>query len=174
MKKTVYLVTGPPGSGKSTTSRRIAEGLEKSAYIEGDIINHMVIGGYKKPWLSPFHVNLIWLNITTLAKNFIHQEHDVVIDYIIFNENIDYFLNELRTEDVLVKYVVMITDEEELLRRDGRRSPEDQMQERCIIVLKEILDQNVHENHILNSTHLNVDEVVDEIVNNKRFLVEMK
>ena len=66
MGSMIYIISGPAGAGKSTTSKMIANRLQKSAYIPGDEINHMVVGGYEKPWLSPFHTHLIWLNIASL------------------------------------------------------------------------------------------------------------
>jgi predicted kinase len=171
MKTTVYLISGPAGAGKSTTSRKIAERLEQSAYIEGDDINHMVIGGHEKPWLSPVHLELIWLNIVSLTKNFINRGHDVVIDYVTFNENLEYFLKELNDYDILIKFIVLIVDEEELLIRDSQRNPEDQMGERCIIGLHQIIEQNTPKKHIIDSTKIKLDEVIEEIIKNKRFLI---
>ncbi|AJD89615.1 hypothetical protein JMA_02980 [Jeotgalibacillus malaysiensis] len=41
----IYIISGPAGVGKSTTARRLAESFSQSAYIEGDVINHMIVGG---------------------------------------------------------------------------------------------------------------------------------
>ncbi|MGG0791270.1 hypothetical protein ABE132_21725 [Peribacillus simplex] len=40
MKK-IYIISGPAGVGKSTTSRRLAEQFDHSAYIEGDLIHYL-------------------------------------------------------------------------------------------------------------------------------------
>lgn len=42
----LYILTGPPGVGKSTISRGLAERLEKSVLLEGDDFYHQVVGGY--------------------------------------------------------------------------------------------------------------------------------
>ncbi len=171
MRKTVYMISGPAGAGKSTTSRKIAEKLQKSAYIEGDIINHMVIGGHEKPWLSESHLSLIWLNILTITKNFLNNYHDVIIDYVTYYDKTNYMLEGLRDFDIDIKFIVLLVDQEALLRRDRERPVEDQMGERCIIGLNEILESNPPRNHILNTTYIEVVDVVDDILNNKKYLL---
>lgn len=167
----IYIISGPAGAGKSTTSKRIAKKLQKSAYIPGDEIDHMVIGGYEKPWLSQYHTDLIWLNILSLTKNYIQHGYDVVIDYVAFMKNADYILNGLRGYDVSIKFVLLKVREEELLRRDAERKPEFQMGQRCIAGLHEILDTNPPVNHIIDTTSTHVEAVVDEIMRNDDFYV---
>ncbi|WP_245629952.1 (d)CMP kinase [Domibacillus robiginosus] len=43
--KRIFILSGPAGAGKSTVSRKLAEALRKSTYIEGDTINHMIVRG---------------------------------------------------------------------------------------------------------------------------------
>lgn len=45
----LYILTGPPGVGKSTISNLLASNLEKSVLIEGDTIYNFFIGGRIKP-----------------------------------------------------------------------------------------------------------------------------
>jgi len=44
-------VTGPPGSGKSTVSRLLAERCERSALVEGDAFFAFLAAGRIDPWL---------------------------------------------------------------------------------------------------------------------------
>jgi len=39
--QTVYLISGPAGTGKSTISSVLVRSLTKSAYISGDDISHI-------------------------------------------------------------------------------------------------------------------------------------
>ena len=55
----LYIITGPAGVGKTTVSELVAESLDKSVLIEGDVIYHQVIGGYKAPWEDGNH---LWEN----------------------------------------------------------------------------------------------------------------
>mgnify|MGYP002479701178 CR=1 FL=1 len=52
MKRTIYVISGPAGVGKSTTSGELVHSLERGAYISGDDISHIPVKGREKPWLS--------------------------------------------------------------------------------------------------------------------------
>lgn len=52
MKNTVYIISGPAGVGKSTTSKKLVQTLSRSAYISGDDISHIPVNGRGKPWLD--------------------------------------------------------------------------------------------------------------------------
>jgi guanylate kinase len=60
MKGKVFIISGPAGVGKSTTAKKFAEGLKKSAYISGDSISHMPVSGREKPWESDNAKELVW------------------------------------------------------------------------------------------------------------------
>lgn len=47
----LLLITGPPGSGKSTVSRAIAEAAPKSVFVEGDAFFRFLSNGSIAPWL---------------------------------------------------------------------------------------------------------------------------
>ena len=47
------LITGLPGSGKSTVGRLVAEGIDRSVYIDADFVRESIIGGFVQPEL-PF------------------------------------------------------------------------------------------------------------------------
>lgn len=174
MAKTIYIVSGPAGAGKSTTSRQLASRLEKSAYIEGDLVDRMVVGGYEMPWLSQYHTDLIWRNIVSLAQNFVQEDHDVIIDYVAFPHNAETISRRFQEQGVTVKYTILVTSEEELLKRDAERQPKFQMGQRCIEGLKELMQAQPSERHVLNSTELDIAAVVDEIIGNPKFLVQIQ
>ncbi|MFC5653413.1 AAA family ATPase [Paenibacillus solisilvae] len=171
MRNTIYIISGPAGAGKSTTSKRIAQKLPKSAYIPGDEIDHMVVGGHEKPWLSQYHTDLIWLNILSLTKNYIQHGHDVVIDYVAFMKNANVILQEFRGYDVVIKYVLLLPQEEELVRRDAERKPEFQMGYRSVAGLHELLETNPPVKHRIDTTFMDVDAVIEEIMRNDDYYV---
>ncbi|WP_211748620.1 hypothetical protein [Paenibacillus sp. Marseille-Q4541] len=45
MTNTVYIISGPAGVGKSTTSRHLVQTLVKSAYVSGDQVSHFPVKG---------------------------------------------------------------------------------------------------------------------------------
>lgn len=174
MSKTVYIISGPAGVGKSTTSKKLVEQLERSSYISGDDISHLPVNGRGKPWLCEETHKLTWRNILSLAKNLIEFDYDVVIDYVTFPSEANWLANELESMDVRIVYVVFMVDHETLVIRDRSRDPLFQMGERSVILLNEFKEALKDERHILNTEQYSVhqiDEVVAEILNNNRFLI---
>jgi hypothetical protein len=51
----LLIITGPPGSGKSTVSRLVAERFERCALVDGDSFFGFVLRGYIDPWLPESH-----------------------------------------------------------------------------------------------------------------------
>lgn len=80
----IYIISGPAGVGKSTTTKGLAKQFSQSAYIKGDLINHMVVGGYLPPWKSEESLSLVWENIADLSVNFVQAKKNVIIDYVAF------------------------------------------------------------------------------------------
>ena len=51
----LLIVTGPPGAGKSTIARLVADRFEPSALVLGDLFFGFVARGYIDPWLPESH-----------------------------------------------------------------------------------------------------------------------
>ncbi|CAG7609536.1 hypothetical protein PAESOLCIP111_01180 [Paenibacillus solanacearum] len=68
--QTVYILSGPAGAGKSTTSKALVRALKNSAYISGDYVSYMHVSGRQKPWESKGELSLIWNNILSLTQTF--------------------------------------------------------------------------------------------------------
>lgn len=45
----IILLTGPPGGGKSTVGRLVAEAFERSVHIEADVVRESIVGGFITP-----------------------------------------------------------------------------------------------------------------------------
>src|SRR5262249_10993711 len=51
----LVVVTGPPGAGKSTVARALAEKFEPSVLVAGDAFFAFLAGGATEPWLPAAH-----------------------------------------------------------------------------------------------------------------------
>jgi predicted kinase len=51
----IVLLTGPPGGGKSTVGRLVAEAFERSVHIEADVVRESIVGGFVPPSPDMFH-----------------------------------------------------------------------------------------------------------------------
>ncbi len=173
MSQNLYIVSGPPGVGKSTTSKLLVQTLDKSAYISGDAVSHFPVKGRGKPWLDKATNDLTWKNISSLVKNLLDYNYDVVLDYVSFPEDIAGLMTELADYHVRVIYVVLMVDRPTIIHRDLLRAEEYQMKERSLLLL------DVFENHLglrtdnkLYTHHFTEDqlpEIVSEIINNEKY-----
>jgi predicted kinase len=170
--QTVYILSGPAGVGKSTTSRALVSALKNSAYISGDYVSHMHVNGRQKPWESKLELSLIWNNILSLTQNFVSNGIDVVIDYVTFPNEAHWLRDRLKELTVNVVYTVLWVDPETLLSRDQLRLPEHQMGERCLILIEEFKESGLKNNYLLDTSQNSVDAihlVIEEIMNNIQY-----
>lgn len=173
--QTVYVLSGPAGVGKSTTSSALVNTLKNSAYISGDDVSHMHVNGREKPWESKAELALIWNNILSLTKNFMINGVDVVVDYVTFPEDAQWLKDKLEEFKVNVVYVVLWTDIETLLKRDQLRMKELQMGERCLILIEEFKKSGLDSKHLLDTSKKSsedLEQVIEEIMNNKQFRLD--
>ncbi|MCP1183754.1 AAA family ATPase [Paenibacillus sp. 1781tsa1] len=175
MVKNLYIISGPPGVGKSTTSKLLVQTLDKSAYISGDTVSHFPVKGRGKPWLDKDTNDLTWKNISSLVKNLLDYKYDVVLDYVTFPEDVDVLMTELADYHVRIIYVVLLVDRQTIIRRDRLRAEEHQMKERSVILLDEFVnhlelrvDNKLYTNHF---TEDQLPEIVSEIINNEKYRV---
>lgn len=166
---TIYFITGSAGVGKSTISEKLAMKLEKSAYIEGDLIYHMIKSGYIQPWKDKGeYINLCWENFFSLTNNFISRNIDVVIDYITFPENLNYFRKI--NKDINIKYVVLTAKKEEIIKRDNKREKEYRMGRRVLELINEFEEKGIDEKFKVNTTNQKIEEIVEDILENDKYI----
>ena len=80
------IVTGMPGAGKSTVTRLVATQLPRSARLDGDVLNEMIVSG--RVWAlgepadeAARQVALCNRNLCALAANFADAGFTPVIDW---------------------------------------------------------------------------------------------
>ncbi|MBQ9266976.1 MAG: AAA family ATPase [Clostridia bacterium] len=166
----LYIITGPAGVGKSTVSKEIAGLCEKSALIEGDEIYNLVCGGYVSPWKEGNHMKVFWENSIDIIRNFLDNGYDVVFNYIINKQEIEILKKNFN--DAEVKFIVLIVDEETIVKRDAMRPEDCQMKERSLILLEEMKRQSFNESNLLDTSKLSVEETVKTILEEERFALK--
>ena len=166
---TLYIITGPAGVGKSTISKELAIRSKKSALIEGDDIYHQVISGYVPAWEEGNHMETFWKVCINTIKIYLEDGFDVVFNYIVTPENIQLIKSSIQNYNI--KFIVLLTDESTLLSRDKQRPIDCQMNERCLTLLNNFKNRKYSPNNILDTTNLSVDETLNLIENENRFIL---
>lgn len=101
------IVTGMPGAGKSTVTRLVAQHLPRSARLDADFVNRMVVGGRVGPLDEPAdeaarQVELCHRNLCTLAGNFADAGFTPVLDLLITHRaQLDFFVSHLPARRIL-------------------------------------------------------------------------
>ncbi len=173
MKNTVYIISGPAGVGKSTTSKKLVQRLDRSAYISGDDVSHITVNGRGKPWLDKDTLDLTWKNILSLTKNLLDYEYNVVIDYVAFPKEVNWFSQELCNREIRMVYVVLLADKDTIIFRDRLRIEEEQMGERSLRLLEEFENDSELLTRNKLYTHQYKEEqlpgIIEEIINNDKY-----
>lgn len=166
----LYIITGPAGVGKSTVSKKLAQKSNKSVLIEGDDIYSQIIGGYVSAWKEGNHLDIFWDVSLNMIETYLSYNYDVIFNYIVTPNIIDKIKH--RFKNYKTKLVVLITDEETLLNRDNQRPENCKMKERCVILLNSFKKKNFSADNILDNTNISIDETVNFILNNDRFILK--
>lgn len=165
----LYIITGPAGVGKSTISKKIAESKNKSVLIEGDEIYAHVIGGYVSAWKDGNHLEVFWKVCLDMIDTYLSSGYDVIFNYIVTLNS--YNKIKERFKEYTTKFIVLIVDEQTILLRDKQRPLDSQMNERCIVLLNNFKNTNYEKDYFLDTTNLSIEETVNIIENNDRFLI---
>ena len=166
---TLYIITGPAGVGKTTISKGLAKRCKKSALIEGDDIYHQVISGYVPAWEEGNHIETFWKVCINTIKIYLEDGFDVVFNYIVTPENIQLIKSSIQNYNI--KFIVLLTDESTLLSRDKQRPIDCQMNERCLTLLNNFKNRKYSPNNILDTTNLSVDETLNIIEIDNKFIL---
>lgn len=165
----LYIITGPAGVGKSTISKLLAQTSNRSVLIEGDDIYHQVIGGYIQAWKKGNHLETFWKVCLNSIKIYLEDNYDVVFNYIITPENIEFLKNNLK--DYSIKFIVLLSNETTLLNRDSQRPIDCQMKDRCITLLNSFRSNNYNSKNILDTSNMSIDQTINYIINNDKFIL---
>lgn len=166
-KKTIFLISGPPGVGKSTTSKILVRSVKQCVLIVGDDINHMFEAGSEPPWEE--RLRLTWKNILAITRNFIQHDFHVVIDFVVEDE-LQWFCEEISDLNVILKYVVLRADKEKIIERLSKRGDPHSL-ERSLFLLNKMEGSSINEQFIYDTTLKQPVEIVEEIINDSNFNV---
>ncbi|GAA1989228.1 AAA family ATPase [Catenulispora subtropica] len=165
----VLIITGMPGAGKSTIAQLAAEKLNRSARMDGDVVNRFVIGG--RVWAlgepadeAARQVELCNRNLCALAANMADAGFTALIDWVIPNrEQFDLFIELLAPRPVM--FVVLAPGIAACRYRNTIRHPDQQFHFEGYDVLEAAMRRELGDvGWWFVSSELSPEETVDRIL----------
>lgn len=102
-----------------------------------------------------------------MIDTYLSYGYDVIFNYIFNVENFQMF-NE-KFEKYSKKFVILVTDEETIIKRDLERPLDCQMGERSLILLKSFKSKPFDRKYYIDTSNLSIEETVNEIEINDKY-----
>ena len=165
MSRTVYVVSGIQGAGKTSVARVLAERVPRSAHIEADVLQKMIVSGRRwptRPQLDDEQAAQLRLrarNASLLADSFFEAGFTPIIDDIAIGRW-EHFQSDIRSRPLILVMLDVPVEEanERFLQRTGDECED----------INAVLDAEMRtmprEGIWVEGADKSPDEIVDEIL----------
>lgn len=163
------IITGCPGTGKTTISKRIARTFDQGVYIEGDAFFRFIHNPIPPTEPQSHDQNRIVLGATfTAAKVYLAGGYDVVVDGIYG----PWFLKELAHDllaeplalTLLPTYIILTANEDETLLRATTRPDADKFAVEGVRQMYQAFERaSAYDGHKLATSHQSVSATIEQV-----------
>ncbi len=167
-KGRIVILTGSPGTGKTTAAALVAEGseLDKSVHLHTDDLYHALRKGAVPPHLPEANgQNAVVIEaFLETAKRFVRGGYDVVVDGIVGPWFLEPWLRAAH-EQYEVHYIILRAGKAETLRRALARSKLDRAANTELVetMWAQFCDLGCYEAHVIDTTDLSMEETAAAI-----------
>ena len=158
--RTIYIVSGPCGVGKSTLAKELVNHLGKCALIHGDDFLSMYAQDSEPPWEE--NLTIMWKNMLSLTQNLLQHGCNVVIDTVVEDE-LQWFCKHFSHLKVKIKYIVLRAEPQTLCDRLQARG-DTHLVNRSLALLNQLENRPENKNHLYDTTKKHPNQVLNDVL----------
>jgi len=162
----VLILTGPPGAGKTTAARRLAEQAGHGAHLHGDDFMDYIRSGFIEPWRPESRQQNLTLSRALAAAcfSFAAGGYLAVLDWIVGPWFLDVYRAEARRTGLGLDYV-LLRPSEALAERRARDRTERPIADYAPMrpLYAQLADVGELEPHVIETSDLSLDETLEAI-----------
>ncbi|MGH1490741.1 MAG: AAA family ATPase [Acidimicrobiales bacterium] len=121
MSGSLFIVTGPPGAGKSTVASLLAADSDRSVLVEGDAFFGFLASGFIEPWLAASHSQneIVTEAAAAATGRFVYGGYSTVYDGVLGPWLLDHFLGLFPIDDpsLSIDYAILLPSVERCIER---------------------------------------------------------